>query len=158
MELPTLRCFMLYWVPGMFTDINTPSAMGIPKLRRLRARPFSQGQPWTRSLNYIVSTCRESVALIRRHSLTNEADWRMYASLNCDIIGSDKGLSPVRCQANIWTNARILLIGHLGTNFSEILIGVQTFSFKKFLFEYVVCKMASILSRPQWYKKTAFDW
>ena len=46
-------------------------------------------------------------------------------------IGSDNGSSPVRCQAIIWTNAGILLIGHLGTNFSEILIGIQTFSFKK---------------------------
>ena len=47
------------------------------------------------------------------------------------IIGSDHGLSPGRHQAIIWTNAGILLIGPLGTNFSEILIGIQTFSFKK---------------------------
>ena len=43
------------------------------------------------------------------------------------IIGSDNGLSPKRLQAIIWTNAGILLIGRLGTNFSEI----QTFSLKK---------------------------
>ena len=60
-----------------------------------------------------------------------EAEWRIYASLNWVIIGSDNGLSPVRRQAIIWTNAGILLIGPLGTSFSEILIGVQTFSFKK---------------------------
>ena len=47
------------------------------------------------------------------------------------IIGSDNGLSPGRRQAIIWTNAGILLIGPLGTNFSEILIGIQTFSFRK---------------------------
>ena len=47
------------------------------------------------------------------------------------IIGSDNGLSPERRQAIIWTNAGILLIGPLGTNFSEILIGIQTFSFTK---------------------------
>ena len=47
------------------------------------------------------------------------------------IIGSDNGLSPGRRQAIIWTNAGILLIGPLGTNFNEILIGIQTFSFKK---------------------------
>ena len=46
-------------------------------------------------------------------------------------IGSDNGLSPVRRQTIIWTNAGILLIGPLGTNFSEILIEVHTFSFKK---------------------------
>ena len=37
------------------------------------------------------------------------------------ILGSDNGLSPERCQTIIWTNAGILLIGPLGTNFSEIL-------------------------------------
>ena len=43
------------------------------------------------------------------------------------IIGSDNGLSPGRRQAIIWTNAGILVIRPLGTNFSEILIGIQTF-------------------------------
>ena len=46
-------------------------------------------------------------------------------------IGSDNGLSPGRCQTIFWTNAGIFLIVPLGTNFSEILIGIQTFSFKK---------------------------
>ena len=47
------------------------------------------------------------------------------------IIGSDNGLSPGRRQAIIWTNAGILLIGPLGTYFSEFLIAIETFSFKK---------------------------
>ena len=47
------------------------------------------------------------------------------------IIGSDNGLSPSRRQAIIWTNAGILLIGTLATNFSEISIEIYTFSFKK---------------------------
>ena len=47
------------------------------------------------------------------------------------IIGSDNGLSPGGRQAIIWTIAGILLIGPLGTNFSEILIEIHTFSFKK---------------------------
>ena len=38
------------------------------------------------------------------------------------IIGSDHGLSPGRRQAIIWTNAGILLIRPLGTNFSEMFI------------------------------------
>ena len=33
--------------------------------------------------------------------------------------------------AIIWTNDGILLIGPMGTNFSEILIEIYTFSFKK---------------------------
>ena len=47
------------------------------------------------------------------------------------IIGSSNGLSPGRLQAIIWTNARLLLIWPLGTNFSEIVIEIDIFSFKK---------------------------
>ena len=47
------------------------------------------------------------------------------------IIGSHNGLSPSRRQAIIGTNAGVLLIRPLGTNLSEILIKIITFSFKK---------------------------
>ena len=47
------------------------------------------------------------------------------------IIASDNGLSPGRRQAIIWNNAGILSIGLSGTNFSEIIIDILTFSFKK---------------------------
>ena len=46
-------------------------------------------------------------------------------------IGSDNGLLPGRRQAIIWTSDGILLIGPLGTNFSEILIKIYLFSFNK---------------------------
>ena len=46
-------------------------------------------------------------------------------------IASDNGLSPGRRQAIIWTDAGILLIGPLGTNFSQILSEIHIFSFKK---------------------------
>ena len=60
------------------------------------------------------------------------------------IIGSDNGLSSGRRQAIIWTNAEILLIGPLvGTNFSEILMEIHTFSFKK-----MHLKMSSGKGRP----------
>ena len=59
------------------------------------------------------------------------------------IIGSDNGLSPGRRQAIIWTIAGIFFIGPLGTHFSEILIGIQTFSFKK-----THLKMSSAKWRP----------
>ena len=63
--------------------------------------------------------------------------------VNLTIIGSDNGLSPGWRQAIIQTNAGILLIGPLGASFSEILIGIQTFSFKKMLL-----KMSSAKWRP----------
>ena len=65
------------------------------------------------------------------------------------IIGSDNGMLPGRRQAIIWTNAGILLIGALGTNFSEISLKIQTLSFKQNAFENIVCEMASILSLPE---------
>ena len=65
------------------------------------------------------------------HCQLIEAEWRIYASLNWVIIGSDNGLSPGRRHAIIWTNAGILLIGPLGTNYSENLIAILTFSFTK---------------------------
>ena len=59
------------------------------------------------------------------------------------IIGSDNGLSPGRRQAIIWTNAGILLIGSLGTNFNEISIKMLTFSFTK-----IRLKVSSAKQRP----------
>ena len=58
-------------------------------------------------------------------------------------IDSDNGLSPGRRQAIIWTKAGILLIGPLGTNFSEFLIIIHTFSFNK-----MHLKMSSAKWRP----------
>ena len=60
-----------------------------------------------------------------------------------NIIGSDNGLSPGRHQAIIWTNSGILLIGTLGTKFSEILGEIHIFSFKK-----MHLKMSSAKWRP----------
>ena len=40
-------------------------------------------------------------------------------------ISSGNSLAPVRRQAIIWTDAGLLLLGPLGTNFSEIRIKIQ---------------------------------
>ena len=58
-------------------------------------------------------------------------------------IGSDNGLSPERRQAIIWTNAGILVIGPLGTNFSEFLMVIHIFSFNK-----MHLKISSAIWRP----------
>ena len=56
------------------------------------------------------------------------------------IIVSDNGLSPGQRQAIIWTNAGMLLIGPLGTNFSEIFIKINSFSFMKMHLERLSAK------------------
>ena len=56
---------------------------------------------------------------------------------------SDNGLSPIRRQAIISSNAWLLSIGPLETNFSEILIKIRTFSFTK-----MRLKMSYVKWRP----------
>ena len=68
------------------------------------------------------------------HSMTILTHWGRVTHICVSkqtIIGSDNGLLPGRRQAIIWTNDGLLLIGTLGTNFSEILIEIRIFSFKK---------------------------
>ena len=78
---------------------------------------------------------------------------------NLTIIGSDNGLSPGRRQAIIWTNAGILLIWHLRTNFSEILIEIGTFSYTKMHLKMSsgkwrpFCLGLNVLTRSQPYNK-----
>ena len=57
-----------------------------------------------------------------------EAEWCVSKH---SFIGSENGLTPGRSQAIIWTNARILLIGPFGTNFSEIFIEIRIFHPRK---------------------------
>ena len=66
------------------------------------------------------------------------------------IIGWDNGLSPIRRQAIIYSNAGLLLIAHLGTNISEILIK----NTKRFIHENapenIACETAAFFSRVGW--------
>ena len=75
--------------------------------------------------------------------------YRIYVSVNWVSIGAGNGLSPIRCQAISWTNARLLSIGPLaclGTNFGEILIKIQNFSFMKNATENNVCEKVAIVT------------
>ena len=63
--------------------------------------------------------------------------------MNWVSIGSDNALSSDRHQANIWTNAGILLIAPLGTNLIEI--GFRT---EIYLFLKINWKMSSAKRRP----------
>ena len=83
--------------------------------------------------------CPEGHALVLTH-------WGRVALIcvsKFTIIGSHNGLSPIWRPAIIWTNAGILLIWTLGTNFSEIVIQIYTFSNKK-----MHLKMSSGKCRP----------
>ena len=92
---------------------------------------------------FIIQSFKVFIYLPGGHELTHWGRVTHICISNLTSIGSDNGLSPGRCQAIIWTSAGILLIGPLGTNFSEILIEIYTFSFKK-----IHLKMSSGKWRP----------
>ena len=81
-------------------------------------------------LYYVAMQTWLKVTIFRKRHLTHWGQEMHICVGNLTIIGSNNGLSPDQRQAIILTNDGIFLIGPLGTNFSEILIEVQTFSFK----------------------------
>ena len=69
------------------------------------------------------------------------------------ITSPDNDLSPGRRQAIIWTNAGILFIRTLGTNFSESFININTFWLKKVHF-----KMSSGRWQPSYIGLNVLNW
>ena len=88
--------------------------------------------------------CTTSIKLLP--SLTHLPYCLINASVNWVHIGSGNGLSPVRRQAITGTNAGVLSIELLGTNFSQIL----SFSVKKMHLKLSSAGTATILSRGRW--------
>ena len=72
-----------------------------------------------------------SLRSVNNHALTHWGRVTHICVSKLSITGSDNGLSPDRRQVIIWANVGILLIGPLGTNFSEILIEIRIFLYKK---------------------------
>ena len=91
---------------------------------------FSYISAYSRAVELILLTLKQSDDL----PMTRLTHWgratHMFVS-KLTIIALDNGLSPGRRQAIIWINDGILLIWPLGANFSEILIEIISFSFKK---------------------------
>ena len=110
-----------------------------PMFNCLSIRPFSKNKSsdvrlslMKPPLHYINDvTILNSTETVTRFCLANWGRVTHICVSELTIIGSDNGSSPGRRQVIIWTNAGIMLIGALGTNFSEILIEIYTFSLKK---------------------------
>ena len=66
-----------------------------------------------------------------QHVLTHWGQVTHICVSKLNSIGSNNGLSPGQRQAIIWTNTGIFSICTLGTNFSEILSKIHTFSVTK---------------------------
>ena len=101
-------------------------------------------------INFLISSAPNNlkfpysatVFLLQKHELLTH--WGRVTHIcisDLTIIGSDNGLSPSRRQAIIRTNTGILLKRPLGTSFSEILIEILLFSFKKMRLKVSSAKM-----------------
>ena len=140
--------FTQYQTYFLEIDINSNSEIDIPHYYHSTAHNCNFIKPleWYVSLRNVNTypynltvTLFTSYVMCKSSSLTHWGRVTHICVGKLTIIDSDNGLSPERRQANIWTNAGMLLIGPLGTNFSEILIEIQTFSLKK-----IRSKMSSV--------------
>ena len=120
-----------------YNALNQVQVMTRELVARERSCMGSEHGHWWNMMTYKQDhqLSRESLQILSRFfESDNHPLWGRVTHIcvgKLTIIGSDNGLSPERRQAIIWTNAGILLIGPLGTNFSEILVAIQTFSLKK---------------------------
>ena len=138
-----LRQWLVAWRHQAITwtnvDLSSVRSSGI----HLRAISWEMPQPPFTKVSLKMTYLKLNWKLPGANELTHWGRVTHICVSKLTIIGSDNGLSPERRQAIIWNNAGILLIGPLETNFNEILIGIQTFSFKKMHF-----KMSSAKWRP----------
>ena len=124
--------------------------LGLMDLRHPALVSHSRVYETRRSYDRLISTMGFPI-LVRWHlyiesGTSNLTHWGRVTHIcvsKITIIASDNGLSPGQHQAIIWTNAGIWSMGPLGTNFSEILIEIHTFSFRK-----MHLKMSSGKRRP----------
>ena len=130
---------------------NLTASVSMLRTRSGRALPRSWDTLWypgrkcvsAKAIHEVFGSSTWLVHLIEHTTLTHWGRMTHICVGKITIIVSDNGLSPGRRQAIIRTNAGLLLIGPLGTNVSEILIEILTFSFKKIRF-----KVSSAKRRP----------
>ena len=86
---------------------------------------------WTLGNKHQWNFNRNSNIFIEENTFENVVCEMLFISSRPQCVKTRRYPPPIRRQAIIWTNPKILLIGPLETNFSEIAIEIYTFSFKK---------------------------
>ena len=126
------------WSPATFIlgqfhkrYLNHQSIKSLLKMTYLK---FHLNFPGANELNRVFEGILPHIWKVCTHCPKTLTHWGRVTHIcvgNLTIIGPDNGLSPGQRQAIIRTNAGILLIEPLRTNFSEISIEIHTFSFKE---------------------------
>ena len=110
-------------------------------------RPFITHAPWFRGgEDYICESLLSDSSLVM--NIRNPFMHWIY--IYWDICVDELDQHWYSRQAITWTNVRLLPIGPLETNFSEIPIKLQNFYLKKMHSKKNVCEMATILSKGRW--------
>ena len=125
----------VFWLKFHWSFVPKGTINNIPALVDIIAKSHYLNQCWLIQ--------RRIYASLGHNELTHWGRVTHICVSKLTTTGSDNGLSPGRRQAIIWTNGGMLLIGPLGTNFSEILSEIHTLSFKK-----MHLKMSSAKWRP----------
>ena len=84
----------------------------------------------------------------KMHLKISSAKWRPFC-LGLNVLTSSVDNTTGRRQPAIWTSAGMRLIWPLGIEFSEMLIEIHLFSFKKIHLNMSSAKMVAILSWPR---------
>ena len=110
---------------------------------------------FSRWIDGLVQDCSNSIAnaLELLQSCTKPSKCFNSSPSHAIYMHQRTGSALVWRQAITWTNVGLLSIGLLGTNFSEIQIGILSFSCKKIHLILPAAKMVAILSRGRWVQK-----
>ena len=131
---------MLYlcWITTLWKTVmveahggcKCPNNHFVPGHQHLASWPNPRHKKSHTIIQYVTSPLNQNIVECSRGQFISPS-CRIYASVNWVSIGSDNGLSHFQRQIIIWTNARLLSIRSLGTNFSKIWIKIHKFSFTK---------------------------
>ena len=136
--------FQFHWTFFQLPNASNGSNNGWAPIRREPIIWTNGGLVYSRIYNF--ASMRSLTHIYASLGLNELTHWGRVTHIcvsDLTSIGSDNGLSPGRRQAIIRTNAGILLIRPLGTNFSEFLVEILIFSFKK-----MRLKVSSAKRRP----------
>ena len=135
MEIPIGRIWTI-WFPRYHGPCENKQQGGYPSIKSTLAwtvatkytqRPHNKGIT-ALHINGDSLHGKQTPVLSDLNSSPPSAAW-MHQWIGSAMV--QKITCPIRRQAIIYTNAGLLLIGHLATNFSEILIKIRNFSFAK---------------------------
>ena len=128
-------------IDGLEQDCSNSSALAMELLQSCTKPPIlyvRKNVSMSKTLKY----CHKHTHIVNFSYILTHWGRVMHICISeLNIIGSDNGLALTR---HFWTNAGILLIWPLGTDFSEMLIKIHIFFIQANAWEIVICEVRAI--------------